>query len=422
MTELESVAVVDDDFNPAAAPKAREAAGAKAAAWGGKGLNAGIAVAGVLTVAGLALWGVQLTGGMVQTAMRNLDSWGLYITMFMFFVGLSAGGLIISSVPKAFGIRGFGGISKVAVMSSIAATVAAIGFVVVDLGQPLRVWELFAYSNLGSPLMWDIIVLATYLILSCAYLWAQVRAEAGRVSSTALRVISVVALVCAVLVHSVTAWIFGLQQGREMWHTALLAPWFVSSALVCGTALVAIVVVALRKVGYLELDQAYVVKLAKLLGAFVVVDLYFFGCDLLTEAFPAAGGLAVVDMLVSGPLAPFFWGEVVLSVAAAVVCFVPSLRTSPLLALAGVAAILAILCKRVQLLVGGFQIPNIEWPAVMTPSTVTNWQGNLEQAYAGMVYWPAPIEWGVALGVVALAVLIFLLGLKFLPLKPADGE
>ena len=389
---------------------------------GGKGLTIGIGVCAVLAVIGVALWVVQLTGGMVQTAMRNLDSWGLYITMFMFFVGLSAGGLIISSVPKAFGIRGFGGISKVAVMSSIAATVAAIGFVVVDLGQPLRVWELFAYSNLGSPLMWDIIVLGAYLVLSCAYLWAQVRAEEGRLSPAALRVISVVALVCAVLVHSVTAWIFGLQQSHEMWHTALLAPWFVSSALVCGTGLVLLVAIGLRRAGYLALEQAYLVKLAKLLGAFLVVDLYFFGCDLLTEAFPAAGGLAVVDMLVSGPLAPFFWGEVVLSVAAAVVCFVPSLRTSPLLALAGVAAILAILCKRVQLLVGGFQIPNIEWPAVMTPSTVTNWQGNLEQAYAGMVYWPAPIEWGVALGVVALAVLIFLLGLKFLPLKPADGE
>ncbi len=389
---------------------------------GGKGLTIGIGVCAVLAVIGVALWVVQLTGGMVQTAMRNLDSWGLYITMFMFFVGLSAGGLIISSVPKAFGIRGFGGISKVAVMSSIAATVAAIGFVVVDLGQPLRVWELFAYSNLGSPLMWDIIVLATYLVLSCAYLWAQVQAERGKVSATALRVISVVALVCAILVHSVTAWIFGLQQSHEMWHTALLAPWFVSSALVCGTGLVLLVAIGLRRAGYLALEQAQLARLAKLLGAFLVVDLYFFGCDLLTEAFPAAGGLAVVDMLVSGPLAPFFWGEVVLSVAAAVVCFVPSLRTSPLLALAGVAAVLAILCKRVQLLVGGFQVPNIEWPAVMTPSTITNWQGNLEQAYAGMVYWPAPIEWGVALGVVALAVLIFLLGLKFLPLKPADGE
>ena len=416
MTELESVAVVDDDF----AATVPEAAGAKAAAWGGKGLNAGIAVAGVLTVAGLALWAMQLTGGMVQTAMRNLDSWGLYITMFMFFVGLSAGGLIISSVPKALGIKGFGGISKVAVMSSIAATVAAIGFVVVDLGQPLRVWELFAYSNLGSPLMWDIIVLATYLVLSCAYLWAQVQAERGKVSSTALRVISVVALVCAVLVHSVTAWIFGLQQGREMWHTALLAPWFVSSALVCGTGLVICVAAALRRAGYLALEQAQLARLAKLLGAFVVVDLYFFGCDLLTEAFPGGEGLAVVEMLVSGPLAPFFWGEVVLCVAAAVVCFTPSLRTTPLLVAASVAAIVAILCKRVQLLVGGFQLANVDLPGAVTPMTLTNWEASLQGAYQGLVYWPAPLEWGVALGVVALAVLVFLLGLKFLPLRPQD--
>ena len=416
------VGVIDDDFNPAAAPKAREAAGARAAAWGGKGLTAGIGVSALIAAVGIVLWVMQLSGGMVQTAMRNLDSWGLYITMFMFFVGLSAGGLIISSVPKAFGTKGFGGISKVAVMSSIAATVAAIAFVVVDLGQPLRLWELFAYSNLGSPLMWDIIVLGTYLILSCVYLWAQVRAEAGRVSHTALRVISVVALVCAVLVHSVTAWIFGLQQGREMWHTALLAPWFVSSALVCGTGLVLAVCAGLSRAGYIQFSRENQVKLAKLLAVFVLVDLYFFGCDLLTEAFPAAGGVAIVEMLTAGPLAPFFWGEIVLSVAAAVICFAPSLRTNPLMVLAGVAAILAILCKRVQLLVGGFQVPNIEWPAIMTPSTITNWQGNLEQAYQGMVYWPAPIEFGVTLGVLGLVALIFLLGIKMLPLKPAPGE
>ena len=418
MTDTSNVAVLDDDLT--VAPKARETAGTRAAAWGGRGLNVGIGVSAVLVIAGLALWAVQLSGGMVQTAMRNLDSWGLYITMFMFFVGLSAGGLIISSVPKAFGIKGFGGISKVAVMSSIAATVAAIGFVVVDLGQPLRLWELFAYSNLGSPLMWDIIVLGTYLILSCVYLWAQVQADAGKVSATALRVISVVALVCAILVHSVTAWIFGLQQGHEMWHTALLAPWFVSSALVCGTGLVICVAAALRSAGYLKLDQAQLVRLAKLLGAFVVVDLYFFGCDLLTEGFPGGEGLAVVDMLTAGPLAPFFWGEVVLCVLAAVVCFTPSLRTTPLLVAASVAAILAILCKRVQLLVGGFQIPGLDYAGAVGPMTVTGWESGMAGAYQGMVYWPAPIEWGVCLGVVALAVLVFLLGVKFLPLRPQD--
>ncbi|OUO90842.1 polysulfide reductase [Gordonibacter sp. An230] len=393
---------------------------APAAKFGGRGLNVAIVVAALVTVAGLALWFAQLSGGMVQTGMRNLDSWGLYITMFMFLVGLSAGGLIISSVPRAFGMAGFGGISKVAVWTSICCTVLAIGFVVVDLGQPLRLWELFAYSNLGSPLMWDILVLGAYLILSIVYLWATLKNEAGKVSGKALRVISVVALVCAVLVHSVTAWIFSLQQGREMWHTALMAPWFVSSALVCGTALVLIVVVALRKASYLDVAQAKVVKMLKMLGAFVLVDLYFFGCDLLTEGFPGGPGVEVVTMLTTGSLAPFFWGEIVLCAFAAVVAFVPALRRNGLIVAASVAGIAAIFCKRVQLLVGGFQLANIADPGVMAQHTVTNWESGMSGAYQGLVYWPTPLEFGVALGVVGLGAFLLLVGLKYLPLKPAE--
>ena len=417
---MQSGAMADDDFDFSAPRERARTAERATATVKSPALNIAIGVSAAVVVAGLALWAMQLSGGMVQTAMRNLDSWGLYITGFMFFVGLSAGGLIISSVPKALGIAGFGGISKVAVMSSIACTVAAIGLVVVDMGQPFRVWELFVYSNLGSPLMWDIIVLATYLILSCAYLWAQVRAERGGMSHAALRVISVVALVTAVLVHSVTAWIFGLQAGREMWHTALLAPWFVSSALVCGTALVMAIAVGLRKAGYLELDQSYLVKLAKLLGAFVLVDLYFFGCDLLTEAFPGGSGAEVVAMLTTGPLAPFFWVEVVGCTLCAVVCLTPALRRNGLLVAASLLAIAGIFCKRVQLLVGGFQIANLDLPFAMNGSSITNWEGSLADAYTGMVYWPTPLEFGVTLGVVALGFLIFFLGLKFLPLRPSD--
>jgi len=423
MADFSSGAVLDDDLDLSAAQgrkKARAAAGAKAVSWGGRGLNVAIGVSAVVVVAGLVLWAMQLSGGMVQTGIRNLNSWGLYITSFMFFVGLSAGGLIISSVPKAFGVAGFGGISKVAVMSSIACTVAAIGMVVVDLGQPARLWELFAYSNLGSPLMWDILVLGTYLILSCVYLWAQVRADAGKMSHTALRVISVVALVYAVLVHSVTAWIFGLQVGREMWHTALLAPWFVSSALVCGTALVICIAIGLRRAGYLQLDQANIVKLAKLLGAFVLVDLYFFGCDLLTEAFPMGSGLDVVTMLVSGSLAPFFWTEIAGCALCAVICLAPALRTNALLVAGSLLAIVGIFCKRVQLLVGGFQLPNLDMAAPLTSMHHVAWDAGLTGIYGGMVYWPTPLEFGVTAGVVALAVLVFLLGVKFLPLRPRD--
>ena len=363
-------------------------------------------VGAVLAVIGIVFWIIQLSGGMVQTGMRNLDSWGLYITNFMFFVGLSAGGLIISSIPKAFGMKGFGDISKIAVWTAICCTVAAIAFVIVDLGGPQRVWELFVYSNLSSPLMWDIIVLMVYLILSIILLWAMNGEEKGKVSPIALRVLAVIALIVAVMVHTVTAWIFGLQPSHELWYTALLGPWFVSSALVCGTALVMIVVIGLRKAGRIELEQANIVKMAKLLGAFICVDLYFFACDLLTSGFPQGGGAELVKMLVSGPLAPFFWFEVLGCIVAAVICFVPSLRKNSLLVVAAVLAILGIFCKRVQLLVGGFQQPNISIPS-------TNWgEYALTASTPGsIVYWPTGIEWMVTIDVIGLACALLCFGL-----------
>ncbi len=187
----------------------------KHTAWGGKGVTIAIVVSAIIMLIGIAAWMQQLFGGMQQTGMANRDSWGLYITCFMFFVGLSAGGLIISSIPNAFGMKGFGGISKVAIWSSVCCSCVAVGFVVVDLGGPQRLWELFVYSNLSSPLMWDILVIGTYLILSLVYLWAYTRYDAGKVSHTGIRVISIIALVVAVLVHSVTAWIFSLAPAHE---------------------------------------------------------------------------------------------------------------------------------------------------------------------------------------------------------------
>lgn len=393
---------------------------ASTSAKGGKGLTLGIIIAAIITIIGIVLWVSQLSGGLVQTGMRNFNNWGLYMAMFMFFVGLSAGGLIISSIPKAFGMEGFGGISKVAVWTSICATIAAISFVLVDLGNPTRIWELFVYSNLTSPLMWDVIVLLAYLILSVVYLCAQIGAEKGKVSHVALRVVSVIALVCAVLVHSVTAWIFGLQQAHDMWHTALLAPWFVSSALVCGTGLVLVVVIALRKSGYLQVEDRQLDRLTKMLGAFVVVDLYFFGCDLLTEGFPGAEGAEIVSMLASGPLAPFFWTEIIACAVAALVCFVPALRKPSGMVVAGLLAILGILMKRLQIIIGGFQTANLDFAGPMTTYTVTNWEQGMVSAYESILYTPTTLEFGITLGVIGLAALLLFAGLKFLALKPAE--
>lgn len=390
---------------------------AKGSAASHRGLTVGIIACAVVAVIGVALWMVQLSGGMIQTGMRNLDSWGFYITLFMFFVGLSAGGLIISSIPNAFGMKGFGDISRVAIWTSICCTCVAIGFVVVDLGGPLRLWELFVYSNLSSPLMWDIIVLSTYLILSIVYLWAYRREDTGKMSHTAIRVISIIALVVAVGVHTVTAWIFSLSAAHEFWHTALMGPWFVASALDCGTALVLIVVIALQKAGRLSIERSSMVNLAKMLAVFTCVDLYFFACDLLTSGFPGGEGANVVAMLVTGPLAPFFWTQIACMVLACVILFVPRLRTKGGVVLASALVIAGVFCKRCEILVGGFQIPNIEFADVANQMTITNWESGMSLfGYQGLVYWPTPLEFGVALGVVALGGFLLLLGLKYLPL------
>lgn len=378
-----------------------------------------IIAAAVVAIGGIALWMYQLSAGMVNTNMRNLDAWGFYIIMFMLFVGLSAGGLIISSVPRVFGLSGFGGISKVATWTSIVCTVLAIGFVIVDLGGPARLWHLVAYANMTSPLMWDIVVLTLYLIVSVVYLWATLRVEKGRGSVIALRVLSVVALFAAVMVHTVTAWIFGLQPSHELWYTALLGPWFVSSALVSGLALVLLVVITLDKTGYLRLEEGVLGKLARLLGVFVAVDLYFFACELLTTGFPGAAGADIVAMLVSGPLAAFFWVEIVASIAVLAVAFMPSLRKTEFVATASLLAIVAIFCKRVQLLVGGFQVPNIDYPAVTSGPSLTDAGARLAEAAPSLVYVPSPLEFGVVLGVLGLGVFLLLVGLRVLPLKPA---
>ncbi|MDR1422504.1 MAG: polysulfide reductase NrfD [Coriobacteriales bacterium] len=385
-----------------------------------KGQLIAIVVAAVVALGGIALWMFQLAGGMVNTNMRNLDAWGLYIIMFMLFVGLSAGGLIISSVPKVFGISGFGGISKIAIWTSICCTILAIGFVVVDLGGPTRVWHLFAYANMTSPLMWDIIVLSLYLIISVVYLWATLRIEAGKGSAVVLRVLAAIALIAAVAVHTVTAWIFGLQSAHEFWYTALLGPWFVSSALLSGLALVLIVALALKKTGTIELDTASITKMAKLLGVFTAIDLYFFACDLLTAGFPGAGGSQIVAMLTSGPLALFFWVELIFGLVTMCIAFVPSLRRSGLIVTAAVLSVLAIFCKRIELLIGGFQQANISYPAVSSGPELSGAGQVLANMGGSLIYTPSPLEIGVVVGVLALGVFLLLLGFRALPLKPVE--
>ena len=192
----------------------------------------GLGVLAALVVIGVAAYMYQLVNGLGVTGMSNSVSWGLYITCFMFFVGLSAGGLIVASSAHVFHIESFKRVSLPAVIVSTVCICCAGLFILIDLGGVQRIWRMIIGLNVTSPLAWDMVVITCYLIINILDIVWMVKGNEENV-----RKLSYVALPIAILVHSVTAWIFGLEIAKEGWYSAIMAPIFVASAMDSGLAL-----------------------------------------------------------------------------------------------------------------------------------------------------------------------------------------
>ena len=263
----------------------------------------------VLAAAGVGTWIYQLMNGLGVTGMNNSTSWGLYITCFMFFVGLSAGGLIVASSASVFHIAQFKKVAVPAIILSTVCICCAGMFVLIDLGGIQRIWNVLVSPNPMSPLLWDICVITCYLVINVLYLYFM---TSKRANPHAVSIISRFALPIAILVHSVTAWIFGLQLAREAWYSAIMAPIFVASAMDSGLALLLIVLLALQAAKVFELGRKLMATLAGLLATCIAVDAFFIGCELLTVAYPqTAGGTETLGTLFNGVTSPFFWFEII---------------------------------------------------------------------------------------------------------------
>ena len=274
--------------------------------------KAAAGVLGALTAAGVAAWIYQLAGGLGVTGMSNGTSWGLYITMFMFFVGLSAGGLIVASSASVFHVAQYKKVALPAVILSTVCICCAGMFVLIDLGGIQRVWRIVTGPNATSPLFWDICVITLYLVINIVYLVFMTSKKPGAQGKVA--VVSRFALPVAILVHSVTAWIFGLEMAKEGWYSAIMAPLFVVSAMDSGLALLILSLLGLDKAGWFKTDRKLVSNLAGLLATCVAIDGFMVGCEVLTMAYPGAAGAETLAIMATGATAPFFWFEIVAGV------------------------------------------------------------------------------------------------------------
>jgi molybdopterin-containing oxidoreductase family membrane subunit len=388
---------------------------------------------------GFAAWVYQLSNGLIVTGLRNTVMWGQYILFFMFFVGLSAGGLIVASAGRLFGVKVFKPITRLAVLEATVAIILAATFILPDLGRPDRILNILLHANFTSPMIWDITIVFVYMALSAFYVWLYARAdlarsgsplafgtsdsESSRVRDERLKgALAWVALPSAILLHSITAWIFGLQISRGFWYSAIMAPMFISSALVSGLALVILLALTLRHFGRIAFRDELVAFLGGMLGTFIVVEAFFVFSEFLTASYPGAPAEAdPIHRLLTGPYAPLFWFEAVVGLVIPFSILVTRrFRTSSFwVAGASGLAVAGIFVHRLNLILNG-----LSYVPIGKPPGVSIGQAQGVATSFAEVYWYAPtiIEWLIVIGILAIGALIFTIAVLVLPLQEPEAH
>jgi molybdopterin-containing oxidoreductase family membrane subunit len=270
--------------------------------------------------------------------------------------------------------------------------------------------------NLTSPLVWDMAVLTTYLVIGGVDLYVLSRPS---VSERAMKRLAIITLPIAILVHSVTAWIFGLMVARPFWNTALLAPMFISSALVSGTALVILVALAARRTAGLRFSDRMLGGLGWLMLWFLAADAFLLLAEILTTLLSGSPDhVHQLEVVLIGRLAPLFWTEVLLGVVLPfVVLSNPRWRSKPVvLAVVSVLAVVGVFFKRINILLSSEFEPLVD----LAPGIPGGRPG---QAFdAAQIYVPTWVEWGVLIGMAAFFLTLVTIGVRRIVLPGQSND
>jgi molybdopterin-containing oxidoreductase family membrane subunit len=244
-------------------------------------------VTGGCFAVGLGLWLYQMIVGMGVSGLNNPVGWGVYITNFVFWVGIAHSGTLISAVLFLFRAKSFrSSFNRAAEAMTVFAVMTAGLFPLIHLGRSWFFFWLLPYPNerllwvnFRSPLMWDVFAVSTYFTVSAVFFyvgmipdfaiakrfnkgikkWAYSVLSLGFTGSfrqwkhydELYLFLAAFATPLVVSVHSVVSWDFAMSV-IPGWHTTIFAPYFVAGAIFSGTAMVITLVVPMRKIFKLE--------------------------------------------------------------------------------------------------------------------------------------------------------------------------
>ncbi len=308
----------------------------------------------------------QLKAGLAITGMSRDVSWGFYIAQLTYLVGVAAGGVMVVLPYYLHDYKAFGKITILGEFLAIAAIVMCGLFVFVDLGQPMRAFNILLYPSPRSVLFWDMIVLNGYLVLNLVIGWNVMEAERnGAKYQLWLKPLIYLSIPWAISIHTVTAFLYCGLPGRGFWLTAILAPRFLASAFAAGPSLLILLCLLIRRVSNFDPGREQIQSLAKIVAYAICLNIFFFLCELFVVFYSQIPEhmdhikYLFMGLQGKGVLVPWMWASIALMVMGIILVVNPITRKNE--------AILAVACmviiagtwidKGLGMISGGF-VPN----------------------------------------------------------------
>ncbi len=285
----------------------------------------------LVALLGLNAFAKQYVVGLAVTGLTDHVSWGLYIANFTFLVGMAVAAAALVIPVYVYRNRELGDLVIFAQLFAVASVIMALLFVVVDLGQPDRFHHMFLRFNFPvSMLTWDVLALNGYLLLNlhiCGYLIYC--AYRRREPSKAFFVPFVfVAIVWAISVQLVEAFLFVGLGGRPFWNSAIIAPRFLMSAFAAGPAFLILALQLIDRFTSYTVAEKALLTLRRIATVALTLGLFMLVAEIFTELYAGSTHSASMKYLLFGlhgyeALVPWTWTAITLQVLAFLVLCTP---------------------------------------------------------------------------------------------------
>jgi len=279
-----------------------------------------------IIVVGIYFYLRQFEAGLGITGLSRDVTWGFYIAQLTFLVGVAASGVMVVLPYYLHDYKAFGKLTILGEMLAISAVVMCVLFVFVDIGQPLRVVNLFLYPTPHSILFWDTVVLSGYLILNVIISRVVLDAERKSIAPPKwIKPVIILSIPWAISIHTVTAFLYSGLAARPFWMTAVLAPRFLASAFSSGPALLLVLVFILKKITKFDPGKEAVQKLALIITYAMAANIFFILMELFTAYYSSIPEhIHHFQFLFFGiegntTLVPWMWSSAILGVGSLIV-------------------------------------------------------------------------------------------------------